>query len=64
MKKNNHGGRRPRAGNPGIPRVDEPRTHASLSILPSVLSPFRKRWGRKWARRVEDLIREDLQKPE
>lgn len=58
-KSNNHGGRRPGAGNPGTPRVDERRQRITLTILPSILAPFRKKYGRGWARRVEELIERD-----
>lgn len=59
-KNSNHGGRRPGAGNPGTPRVQERRKAVTLTILPSVLGPFRKKYGRGWARKVEELIKQDV----
>lgn len=38
---------------------EEKRQRITLSILPSILAPFRKKYGRGWARRVEELIERD-----
>lgn len=60
-KKENRGGSRPGAGNKaGSKRVDERRVQQPLSILPSIFEPFRAIYGRKWNRRVEELIKQDL----
>lgn len=59
MKKNSHGGKRKGAGNPGTPRVDERREKVTLSVLPSVLTPFKKKYGRGWSRKVEEYMKKD-----
>lgn len=56
-KKENRGGARPGAGNPHKKRVAEKRIQTPLTILPSVLNPFKKMHGRKWGRRVEEMIK-------
>lgn len=58
-KKENRGGARPGAGNPYKRRVAEKRIQISLSILPSVLNPFKKKHGRKWGRKVEEMIKSE-----
>lgn len=58
-KKSSRGGARPGAGNPGTKRVEERRIQTSLTILPSVLNPFREKHGHKWSRKVEDMIKKE-----
>ena len=60
-KKATHGGARSGAGNKaGSIRVNEKRQQYPLSILPSILEPFREKYGRGWSRRVEELIKSDF----
>jgi hypothetical protein len=68
FKNNNHnttstrGGARPGAGNKkGLSRVAEKRKQYPLSILPSIIEPFREKYGRAWSRRIEELIKQDVQ---
>lgn len=41
----------------------EKRVQTPLSVLPSVISAFKKRYGKGWNRRVEEFMQEDLKKP-
>jgi len=60
-KQNKHGGAREGAGNkPGSIRVDEKRKQVPLTILPSIIDDFKEKYGRGWSRRVEELIKKDL----
>lgn len=60
-QKSTHGGRRPGAGNPGTPRVEERRVQVALTVLPRVVDEFKKKYGRAWARRVETFMVQDLE---
>ncbi|GAA0561414.1 hypothetical protein [Chitinophaga japonensis] len=55
------GAGRGQGNKPGVKRVAERRIQQPLTILPSVLEPFKAKYGRGWSRRVEELIRQDLQ---
>lgn len=46
-------------GNPGTPRVEERRERVTLVVLPSVLAPFKKKYGRGWSRRIEELMKKE-----
>lgn len=59
MKKETRGGKRKGAGNPGTPRVAEHRERVTLSVLPSIFTQFKKKYGRGWSRRVEELMKKD-----
>lgn len=50
------GGKRKGAGNPGTKRVSVRRKPVTINILPSTLSSFKKKHGKKWAREVERLM--------
>jgi len=55
--KSERGGKRTGAGNKaGSIRVQEKRKQYPLTILPSVIEPFKKKYGRGWSRRIEELI--------
>lgn len=58
-KKENRGGRRPGAGNPGKKRVEERRVQYPVSVLPSILKKFRAKHGRKWSRILEGFMKEN-----
>lgn len=59
IKKSGRGGARPGAGNPGTKRVEERRIQTTLTILPSVINPFKAKHGHKWGRKVEDMIKKE-----
>lgn len=59
------GGTRPGAGNPGTRRVKERRQPVTINVLPSVVQPFRRANGKKWAREIEIFMKKrnrDFQK--
>jgi hypothetical protein len=61
-KNNNHGGARKGAGRLSAEELGiEKRAHFPLSVHPSVMEAFKKKYGRGWSRRVEELIISDLQ---
>ncbi|WP_119079915.1 hypothetical protein [Chitinophaga alhagiae] len=62
-KKNNRGGARPGAGNkPGLTRVEVRRIQKPLTVLPDIYEAFYARYGRSWSRRVEELMKQDLER--
>ena len=62
MKKDNRGGPGRGQGNkPGSMRVEEKRKQYHLTILPSIMNDFKIRHGRGWSRRVEELIKADIE---
>lgn len=63
QKKDNRGGARPGAGNiAGLTRVEVRRIQKPLTVLPDVYEAFHTRYGRGWGRRVEELMRQDLER--
>lgn len=58
--KENRGGKRKGAGNPGTPRVEERRERVTLTVLPSVLGVFKKKHGRAWGRKVEEFMKKEV----
>lgn len=61
QKSSNRGGARAGAGNKaGSKRVEERRVQLSLSILPGLLQAFKEKYPGGWNRRVEELIKQDL----
>lgn len=59
--KDNRGGPGRGQGNKaGSVRVEERREGHSVSLLPSVVAAFKEKYGRGWARRIEELIKADL----
>jgi hypothetical protein len=61
MGTSTHGGARPGAGNKaGSTRVKEKRKQYPLTILPSVIEPFKKKYGRTWSREIELMIQLNL----
>jgi hypothetical protein len=64
-KSKNYGGARKGAGRHSAEEMGiEKRVPVSLSITPSLIHKFKKKYGRAWSRRVEDLIRKDLDNQE
>lgn len=61
MKKvNTRGGARPGAGNKeGSVRVEEKRKQVAFKALPSIVLPFKEKYGREWVRRMEELMQQD-----
>lgn len=60
-KKDNRGGARPTAGRKSAEEKGfEKRKQYPLTIPPGVYNEFHTRYGRSWARRVEELMRQDL----
>lgn len=56
-----HGGAREGAGRHSAEELGiEKRSQVPLSILPSVITAFKKKYGRGWSRRVEDLMLSDV----
>lgn len=56
-KKLTHGGARPGAGNKP---VAEKRKQYPLTVLPSIMTAFRKKYGRKASRKIEEMIKNDI----
>lgn len=60
-KENKHGGARKGAGRHSAEELGvEKRAQVPLSILPSVIDAFKQKYGRGWSRRIEELIKADL----
>jgi uncharacterized protein (DUF4415 family) len=60
-KNNNYGGARKGAGRHSAKELGiEKRVQLPLTIHPSVMKAFKKKYGRGWSRRVEELIKQDL----
>jgi hypothetical protein len=61
--KKQRGGYRPGSGRKSAEETGvEKRVQVNLTILPSALEPFKKKYGRAWSRRAEELIQEDNEK--
>ncbi|MBV7534037.1 hypothetical protein [Chitinophaga sp. sic0106] len=57
------GGARPGAGNKaGAKRVTARRIQQSLTVDADILSEFKEKYGRGWSRRIEDLMKDDLER--